>query len=320
MVVKDSRGNPSLAQEAVRSLVDEDGVIAIVGPLLTSNALAASEEAEKLRVPLITLSPLRRVAYAGHYVFQNALTPEAHVRALVEYAVDTLCLLTFAVIYPRNAYGMTFKRLFEEEVERVGGFISAVGSYSEDQTDFRELITTMVEYEPPPPDTPEGKPTPIINFEAIFIPDDARRINLLVPQLAYYDITGVQLLGTGGWNSPELVRNSRDFVEGALFVDGFFQDSPRDVVREFVQEFGVIFKELPGNLEALSFDATHVILTMIERNGAWSGDAIANTLLSMMEYEGVTGLTGFNDEGVSTRHPFLLTVSYGRIRQIVMAP
>jgi branched-chain amino acid transport system substrate-binding protein len=155
---------------------------------------------------------LQGIAYKGEYVFQNSLTYASQAEALVAYAFEDLGIRTYAILYPRNSYGLTFKGLFQQEVEHRGGKVVVSASYTDDQTDFGDVIKGMVRYEKPR--DPKEEPKPIINFQAIFIPDDFKRINLVVPQLAYYDIKEVQLLGTNGWNSPDLLRDSGKFCDG----------------------------------------------------------------------------------------------------------
>ena len=253
---------------------------------------------------------MQGIAHTGNYVFQNSITNASQVKALVTYAVKELGIRTYAILYPKSSYGLTFKGLFQQEVENLGGRVVVAASYADDQVDFRDVIKGMVKYEKP--QNPKDDPTPIINFEAIFIPDDVNKINLVVPQLAYYDITGVQLLGNNGWNSPELIRDSGKFVEGAIFVDGFSTDSSLPEVRSFVTDFGDTFGFSPTLLEALSFDATKVILKTLSSRGEVSSEA----LLSLRGYRGVTGLTGFTYVGEGMRTLFLLKVSEGKIRQI----
>ena len=312
LIIWDSQGDPARAREGVRVLTEKKHVIAIIGPLLSHTTLAAAQEAEDRKVPIITLSSLQGIAHKGNYVFQNSLTHASQTTTLVRYAFEELGIRTYAILYPRDAYGLTFRRLFQQEVEKLGGKVVVAVSYVDDQTDFKDVIKGMVTYEPPK--KPKEKPKPIINFQAIFIPDDFKKINLVVPQLAYYDIIEVQLLGTNGWDSPELIRNSGKFIEGAVFVDGFYKDSPLPSVRSFVRSFEDTFHFSPTLLDALGFDATTVILRAISSKGAFSRE----DLLSFRGYVGVTGFTGFTPDGEGVRNLFLLTVSKGKIRQILL--
>jgi ABC-type branched-subunit amino acid transport system substrate-binding protein len=232
------------------------------------------------------------------------------VKTLVQYVSKQLGIRAYAILYPRNTYGQTFRGLFQQEVENRGGRVLVTASYADDQTDFGDVIKGMVRY--PRTQKPKEKPKPIYDFKAIFVPDDVNRINLVVPQLAYYDITDVQLLGNNGWNSPELVDDNAKFFEGAIFVDGFFRDSPSPVVRAFVQDFEDTFHSSPTLLEALSFDTTAFILKILSSTGVVSPE----TILSFRDYSGITGLKGFTPEGGGIRDLFVLTVTEGKIRQI----
>jgi branched-chain amino acid transport system substrate-binding protein len=310
LVIWDDQGDPSLAKEGVRVLTEKGQAVAIIGPLQNPTALAAAEEAEQRRIPLITLSPLPGITQKGQYIFQNSITNASQVQTLVQYAFKTLGIRTYAILHPRNSYGLTFKGLFQQEVEKWGGKVVVTASYADDQMDFGDVIKGMVRY--PKPQRPKDKPKPIFDFKAIFIPDDVNRINLVVPQLAYHDITAVQLLGNNAWNSPELMRDGEKFFEGGVFVDGFFKDSPSSVVRSFVMDFEGTFGSSPTLLEALSFDTTLFILKAIADKGVVSPEA----LLSLKEYGGVTGFTGFTPEREGLRNLFLLKVSDGKIRQV----
>ena len=62
----------------------------------------------------------------------------------------------------------------------------------------------------------DQEPQPIIDFEAIFIPDSPGKTGLIVPQLAYFDIKDVYLLGTNLWHSDALIKIADQYA-GWLF-------------------------------------------------------------------------------------------------------
>jgi branched-chain amino acid transport system substrate-binding protein len=310
LVVWDDQGDPTRAREGVRVLAEREKVLAIIGPLRGQTSSAAAEEAEARRVPLITLTPVTGIAGRRAYVFQNSITNALQVRTLVQYAVRDLGIRSYAVLYPNNAYGVTLKNLFQQEVERFGGGVVKSAAYADTQMDFGSTIKGIIRYT-----VPQGskkRAQAVVDFKAIFIPDDANRLRLIIPQLAYYDIRGVQLLGNNSWDTPELVRGDEQFVEGAVFVDGFFKDSSLPAVRSFTEDFEATFHDAPTLLEALSYDTTLFIMRTLNSRGTVAPEA----LLSFKDYHGVTGLTGFSAEKEGMRNLFLLTVSGGKIRQI----
>ena len=103
----------------------------------------------------------------------------------------------------------------------------------------------------------------VIEFDALYIPDYSDRVVLIIPQLVYYNVKDLQLLGSNGWNSPRLMDVERDYIEGAIFTDGFFINSKNRGIRSFKKNFEETFEILPGILEAQAFDATKMIISII---------------------------------------------------------
>jgi hypothetical protein len=81
-----------------------------------------------------------------------------------------------------------------------------------------------------------------------------------------------------------------------------------------VRIFEDTFHFSPTLLDALGFDTTSVILRIVRSKGTFSRE----DLLSLRGYVGVTGFTGFTPDGEGIKNLFLLTVSKGKIRQILL--
>lgn len=168
-----------------------------------------------------------------------------------------------------------------------------------------ELLVDLFVPDPPP-----------FEFEALFIPDFADRISVIAPQLAYYGIEDVPLLGINGWNSPELLRTVGSFVEGAVFVDGFFAYSPYPFVKEFVDRYYAKYGEIPTFLQAQGYDATGILLTLLDNPEIRTRDDLRLALSQMQTYAGVTGATTFNRIGEAQKVLYLLQVRKGNIEQL----
>ncbi len=327
IVIKDSRGISQLAVKAVEDLVFKDNAIGILGPLLSITAEAASYRAQELRVPLITLSQKEGLPSIGDYIFRESLTNSLQAKALAGYVSQYLDLSKFAILYPKDPYGEELMNYFWDEVSREGGEIVAVEGYDPKQTDFGEEIKRLVglyyldlrqEEKRKWEETEEGEwePEPIIDFEAIFIPDYYDKVGLIAPQLAYYDVEGVHLLGSNGWNYPQLIEMAGKYVEGAIFVDSFFKDSLNPEIREFVRRFDATFSEEPEILAAQAYDATRMVLTILKQQRVSSRPALREGLLSLSKYPGVSGNTSFTSNGELNKDLFILKVEGGKIIQV----
>jgi len=71
LVIRDSHLDTQKTKNAIRELVEIERVIAIIGPLARKTSEAAAEEAERLSVPLISLSLTDSIPEYGEYIFRN---------------------------------------------------------------------------------------------------------------------------------------------------------------------------------------------------------------------------------------------------------
>lgn len=310
LIVKDSESDPEKAVLAVNEL-SEERVGAILGPVTTHEAAAL--EAQEKRIPIITLGQKENIATLGDYVFRNFITPEMQVQAIVSYAIQVLEINRFAILYPDDKYGTTFMGLFQDEVEAYGGEVIRAEPYHHDQTDFAEPIKKLAETQTKLPEQPEEETEnsdsePALDFEAVFIPDGPTTSGLLVPQLAFYDVVGVHLFGTNLWHSDRLIEMAKQFIQGAIMVDGFFAGSNSQKVKDFVEMFEETFDEKPGFIEAVAYDTAMILFDLVSRNDIQSRSEIKNEIMNLQDFQGVTGTTSFDNTGNAHKKLYLLQI------------
>ncbi len=344
LVIRDSASDPDMAVAAVRDLVLDQRVAAIIGPLSRVAAEAAAEEAQNLWVPIITLTQKQGVNNIGPFVFRSFLSNEQQTKALVEYAVLQLGYRRFAMLSPNDSYGTRLVQLFWDELDRLGAEVRGVEFYDPSQTDFADQIKKLVGLYYPRPESeitdesrdaratrnmtkeselaaPPAEPTeeellPIVDFEAIFIPDGYSQVGLIAPQLAYYDVTGIKMLGTNLWNSPELVEMAAPYLQGSIFVDGFFAGSSMPLTSQFVLRYQQFFGENPGYPEALAYDTMRLLARALNQPGVTSRPLLRDALLAIHDFPGVAGTASVDPEGEVNKPPFLISVYRRRMEEV----
>jgi branched-chain amino acid transport system substrate-binding protein len=308
LLIEDSRSDPAAA-----------GATCILGPLGSQEALEAAKNAQRLKIPILTLTQREGITGVGDYVFRNFLTAAMQIRAVVQYARTEWGHRRFAVLYPDDLYGREMSRLFKDEVRRRGGEIRKEKSYKTDQTDFAEEMAALGGTAPVkdgaevaaeiPPKTAPG-------FDALFIPDSAFRVAMIVPQLAYYDLTGIRLLGASGWDAPELLKTDPEHLQGAVFVNGFFANSFRPEVNPFTEAFYMAYGREPDSMEAHIYDAAGMAVRILSENRGGTREAFRNALMQIKGYPGVTGKTSFPATRDAEKELFILTVKDGQVMQV----
>jgi ABC-type branched-subunit amino acid transport system substrate-binding protein len=343
IVVKDSGGSPEQTRMAMQELIDEQ-VAAIIGPIVTAEVAAL--EAQENRIPIITLTQKNNITSIGDYVFRNFITPEMQVKSIADYTTASLGLNRFAILYPDETYGVTFMNLFWDQLIENGGKVVGLEAYNPEHTDFADPIKKLVGlyYKIPEdlreaaelsseegndqlgaqgdPDQPldlgngdenrqqnkEEEPEAIVDFDAIFIPDSPKTVGLIIPQLAFYDVKDVYLIGTNLWHSDALIKMASRYVQGAIMPDGFFAGSSAPVVQDFVKAFEDTYEEKPEFIEAVVYDSAMMVFSVLIQSDLRFKSELRNGLLNLADFSGVTGPTYFDENGEAQKQLYLLRI------------
>jgi ABC-type branched-subunit amino acid transport system substrate-binding protein len=336
IAVIDSEANADVARRAAERLVIEDSVIAIVGDLLSKTAEPVARKADELGVPIIGLSQKSGLTSAGTNVFRNALTSHAIVKELVQTAMDKHGMKRFAILFPNDAYGIEYANLFWDEVLSRGGQITSAQVYSTEEKDFNGPISRLLgtyyledradEYSylirtwyseqktitsrvTPPTDLLQ----PIIDFDAIFIPDGVKALGQIASMLVFNDVKNVRLLGTNLWNNSTLVDRGTSLIENSLFIDAKTSVDNSFEKTNFYREYKSFFGEAPSAFEAQAYDTGLAIRSAIDR-GAKSRVALRDALAGLSGFPGALGNIRVTEDREFTRPLTVLTVREGKIQ------
>jgi len=293
VVWKDDGGTAASASRAASDLQTE-GALAIIGPLLTSglDAAAASRSSDDLVIlsPTASDAPQRaRHAWSLNVNDTNGAT------ALAAWAVAA-GHTRFGVLYATTPDDAAEARAFVGEATRRNARVVAQVPFDPGTTTFGGPIERLRS----------------AGAEAVFVPAPARDIRQLAPQLAYYGLTGVQILGTEAWISDEVLGTvSPAALEGAVVATPLLESDTQTAWQEFVRLYEQTQRRtLDTPYPALGYDAARLVLREIEQGHTEAGD-LARSLARVSDYRGATGVLSIGDGDVS-RRPFLVRIRSGR--------
>jgi ABC-type branched-subunit amino acid transport system substrate-binding protein/predicted negative regulator of RcsB-dependent stress response len=363
--VVDTKGEPDAAADAVDQLAQR-GAIAILGPLGIAEGLAAATRAQQLGIPLLSLSRAEGLTALGEYVFRDMPTSSAQARAVAEYAQRKLNAKSFGILHPDSTYGDEMARYFWDAVDAGGSEVRAFEHYPLRTTTFKPFVQHMVGRSPADLEERQqfsdevekimkeikdpyrrrkavnqlrNQQAPVVDFDAMFIPDSARTVRLIAPAIAAEDVitTGcdtkelevvkrttkneqlrtVQLLGTSLWDSPDLVDERSGvarYVQCSIFVDVFFANSERPATKKFVDDFNSAYRRSPGFLEAHAFDAATILKRVLDERRPQSRDDLRAALANLSKpFEGAAGDTVFGKDREAQKPFFWLWINRGNI-------
>jgi branched-chain amino acid transport system substrate-binding protein len=182
--------------------------------------------------------------------------------------------------------------------------------------DVDDKITFMNEEELEKAKKDSEEEESIVDFNAIFIPDSPKKVGLIIPQLAFYDIRDVYLLGTNIWHSDSLIHMSRRYLSNAIVIDGFFVESEDYNIRKFVSDFSEVYNEKPEIFAATAYDSALIILNLLKDPTIELRSQVKDHLLIMPPYKGITGKTAFRPNGEVSKDLFILGIRNNKFVEI----
>lgn len=304
-IVRDERSDQVPIEKTVEDLVKQENVIAIVGPLQRTQAERAAVKAEELGVPLIALSPGDTLARKGKNVYQNYFTKTEQVEAVVAYAVTEEKLSRFGVLYPNSGSGKEFMQVFSAAVGARGKTVVAVQAYAPNQSDFKNEIKALKDQK----------------IQGLYIPDSSwTRVALIAPQLRFYSMGNVKLLGVSGWHDDQLLtRTSPQDLEGAVFVEPLAPEAPRPEFAEFSRRFQEQFGTVPGFMEATANETAALLIQLLKTRQPQSRDELRTLLDRVKDFPGVLGPITVDQYGKFQKPVYLYLINNGRFT-LVSAP
>jgi len=330
LIVKDFESDHASFLDDFSALLSNDRPLAVIGPLLSKHLPVMAELAGRAHIPLITpAATLPDVRRLGNYVFSTALTYQLQAKRIAAYAIKDQGFRRFCILHPDTTYGRELARLFAQEVLQHEGEVIAIESYKEGEADVSAQLKRMKAEDlkryglsvPVDQTKLTGKVTKLDKkilytpgFDAIFIPGRAADAGLITAQLNFHDMK-VPFLGTNGWNSPDFARTADSSIDGAVFVDGFFVDSPNPAVQDFVDRYKKRFDTSPTLFAVQGYDAAKLVMDAVRR-GASSGEVVRDQLLTQQDLSSLAGPAAFGPDGTFNRPLFLMQIKRGRFHQV----
>jgi branched-chain amino acid transport system substrate-binding protein len=313
IVVRDAAPERDTARRAAFELSRDEAAIGIVGV----GDRRAVDGALSDGVPVLLID--ESAPGPASTAFQVLHPPELRAAELARRAL-ALGAKRFAVLAPETPAGRRLADAFTRAMGAGGGRVEAQARYAPGASNFTATVNQIKR----------------AAFEAVFVADDARRLELLAPALAAGDLwptpwasrgapsaprppgtpprRDVLLLSTAVGLGPQLLRNAGRYVQGALLAPGFFPDGDDPRAGRFVTQYRLLYGQDPGAADAYAYDAFRMLATTVSR-GAGSRIDLARGLTSQ-PFEGVTGTVRFGPDHTRVDPPAVYTVEGDSIRGV----
>ncbi len=286
LIPRDTGGTPRGAAEAA-SLALTEGAQLILGPFFGTSVPEVRTVAESAGVNVIAFTSDRTAA--GRNVFVMGFVPAGQVEQIVRYSVEQ-GHFNFAALAPNNPYGQTVVAALEESAASRGATVVRVEFYDPNESDHSATVERIAE--------PGLFGT--VEYDAILIPESGLKLRALAAMLPFFDVTNVQLLGTGIWDGAELGLEPD-------MVGGWYAAPQPELRVEFERRYRTLFGQPPPRLATLAYDAVALSAALSRMPDRPGFDIL--TLTNPSGFAGLDGVFRFRQDGVVERALAILEVT-----------
>ncbi len=288
LIAEDSEGTVDRALSSYEKLAYTDNVVAIIGPVFTSPALAVAQRCQEDGIVMISPSATHKDVTAQpatnpdglNYVFRTVPSDALQSEVAGHYFYEVLGYRKLASLYAMNDYSQGLAVGMKETFEALGGEVVAEETCMVGDKDFRTQLTNIREAGP----------------EAVYIPNYTVEDALILEQASQLGVN-VPFLSSDGFSDPEIYNLAPDFTDGVVYV-GPAQAEASTVLADFQAAYAAAYNgDSPDSFATNSYDATYILRDAIERAGSDDRTAIRNEVAATDDFQGANGIMNFAANG-----------------------
>jgi len=273
LIIEDDSGRPEEAATVVQRLIDQKAVHALLGEVISSNALAAAPIAQRAKVPMITSATHPVVTQVGSYIFLASYIDPFQGQALAQFAIRSLKAKRVAFLVEATSdYSESLATAFEKHLISEGGQILTKQTYLQGDKDFTAQLATIKASRP----------------DVVFVPGYYDEVGLIAKQAKQIGLDK-RLLGGDGWDNKLLWDLGGNALNGSYITHQYAVDNPEPANKEFVAKYKKHYGVAPDAQAALGYDALRLLADAVKRAGTTDGPALREALAGTRNFEGATG-------------------------------
>jgi branched-chain amino acid transport system substrate-binding protein len=285
LIIKDSGASPEKALSFAKQLIEEDKVLAIIGPSTSGETMKIKSVAEEAKAILISCAAAEVIVNpVAKYVFK---TPQMDKHAVIKIfeQMNSMKLAKAGVLSSNTGFGKAGKDQIEKLAAEYGIKIAANEVYDKAATDLTAEVTKVK----------ASGAEAIINWsiepaQAIVI-KNARQLGFKGP-----------IFQSHGFGNIEYVKAAGEAAEGVIFpagrlliVDVLPKDHPQKaVLTKYKKDYESKFKEEASTFGGHAYDAMLILTKAIEKAGSTDKEAVRNAIENLKGVVGTGGVFTFS--------------------------
>jgi len=295
LLAEDGGANPQAGVAAAQKLINQKGVVAIIGPLVSAAAVPVGRLAERAGIPMISPTSTNPETTAGkRFVFRTAFTDIFQGRVMARFCRQELRAREAAVLFDAaGLYNQTMARFFRQAFEEDGGKVTAFEFYTTGEKDFSPQMSRIFLADP----------------DVLFLPNyraDLLDQGFLARELGLRSI----MVGPDSWDT--LLPRDWPALEGAYFSTLWAPNQADKRGSKFVEAFQKAYDRAPSAQAALTYDSLGLLVQAIKNAGRAEPESIRAGLAGIENYPGVGGSITFREGGDPLKSVAILKIDQGK--------
>ncbi len=272
--IEDDQSNTQDVPGIVEHLIKEHKVHALIAEPVSTRAMMAAPIAQQNRSVMISSAAVKPVlTMLGDFIFRACFISSVEGEAIAKFAVDKLKAKKVAILLDdKNDYAVVLARFFAESFKKLGGEIVNQQKYEANAADLTVQMEAIKTAAP----------------DVIFAPGFYTTAPLVAREVKK-SATKATLIGSDGWDSPNLMSGGSEPFEGVYFANHFWAGSDDPPARKFVADYHAKYGVDPDAGAATAYDAARMLFDAFRRAKSTDSAAVRSTLEQTKDFPGVTG-------------------------------
>lgn len=290
MVWEDTQAEPAIAISAYYKVTEQDGVVGIIGGVLSGESKALAEVSAEDGVPQITPSSTAYDVTTGRpNVFRTCFLDPFQAKAVAQYVANE-GVKKVAVLYDNaNEYSSGLYESFKEKCAELGVEIVAAESAAYGDKDYKTQLTTVQNAKP----------------EAVFLPYYGADAAMILAQANEIGLD-VKFYGADGISDIVDYVADKKLLTNVVYTDHFSIGAQSETAKKFVEAFQAEYGKVPTiSFSATGYDAAVVLLSAIEKAGT-DKEAVVEAIKAT-DLTAVSGRITFDDHNDPIKSTFFQT-------------
>ena len=306
LIVKDSAGSPEKAVSFAKQLIEEERVVAIIGPSTSGESMAVKKIAEDGRTVLISCAAAEVIVDpVASYVFKTPQKDSFAARKIFA-EMQRQSITTIAVASGNDGFGKAGKEQLEKLAPEFAIRVALSETYDSKATDLSALVAKM-------------KATPgiqaVVNWSVApaqaIIAKNMRQGNWRVPLFQSHGFGNIRYAEAAGAAAEGII-----FPCGLLLVAESLPDAhpQKPLLMQYKTEYETLHKEEASAFGGYAYDALNMVAAAV-RAGGTDRARVRDALEGLRNFTGVGGVFSFSPKdhnGLDIDSFAMMTVKDGR--------